>query len=147
MEWVISLVEGADIEEVTDDMLEKMILKEEKLSVLFYEENEAESSAVLTALEEIDDDLDELDVLLVKINEATVASDFGIDDRPTLVIFEKGIPNLYLGNLHNADEVLEWIIGKITCSVCLHTNWNYPCSFLLVLVHRDGGGIILHFSG
>ena len=128
MEWVISLVEGADIEEVTDDMLEKMILKEEKLSVLFYEENEAESSAVLTALEEIDDDLDELDVLLVKINEATVASDFGIDDRPTLVIFEKGIPNLYLGNLHNADEVLEWIIGKITCSVCLHTNWNYPCS-------------------
>ena len=41
-------------------------------------------------LEEIDDDLDELDVLLVKINEATVASDFGIEDRPCLVIFEKG---------------------------------------------------------
>ena len=50
-------------------------------------------------------------MLLVKINEATVASEFGIDDRPTLVIFEKGIPNLYLGNLQNADEVLEWIIG------------------------------------
>ena len=45
---------------------------------------------VLALLEEIDDDLDELDVLLVKINEATVASDFGIEDRPTLVIFEKG---------------------------------------------------------
>ena len=90
MEWVISLVEGADIEEVTDDMLEKMIVKEEKLSVLFYEENEEESSQVLDLLEEIDDDLDELDVLLVKINEATVASDFGIEDRPCLVIFEKG---------------------------------------------------------
>ena len=45
---------------------------------------------VLELLEEIDDDLDELDVLLVKINEATVASDFGIEDRPCLVIFEKG---------------------------------------------------------
>ena len=114
MEWVINLVEGADIEEVTDDMLEKMILKESKLAVLFYEENEAESSLVLTALEEIDDDLDELDVLFVKINEATVASEFGIDDRPSLVIFEKGIPNLYLGNLNHADEVLEWIIGEIS---------------------------------
>ena len=35
-----------------------------------------------------------------------MASEFGIDDRPTLVIFEKGIPNLYLGNLQNADEIL-----------------------------------------
>ena len=101
MDWVINLVEGADIEEVTDDMLEKMILKQAKLSVLFYEENEAESSLVLTALEEIDDDLDEMGVLFVKINEATVASEFGIEDRPTLVIFEKGIPNLFLGNLQN----------------------------------------------
>jgi len=114
MDWVINLVEGADIEEVTDDMLEKMILKQAKLSVLFYEENEAESSLVLTALEEIDDDLDEMGVLFVKINEATVASEFGIEDRPTLVIFEKGIPNLFLGNLQNPDEVLEWIIGEIS---------------------------------
>ena len=114
MDWVINLVEGADIEEVTDDMLEKMILKQAKLSVLFYEENEAESSLVLTALEEIDDDLDEMGVLFVKINEATVASEFGIEDRPTLVIFEKGIPNLFLGNLKNSDEVLEWIIGEIS---------------------------------
>lgn len=114
MEWIINLVEGADIEEVTDDMLEKMILKAEKLSVLFYEENEQESTEVLNLLEEIDDDLDELEVLLVKINEATVASDFGIDDRPALVIFEKGIPNVYEGNLHHTDEVLEWIIGEIS---------------------------------
>ena len=65
-------------------------------------------------LEDIDDDLDELDVLLVKINEATVASDFGLEDRPCLVIFEKGIPNVYEGNLHNTDMVLEWIVGEIS---------------------------------
>ena len=44
MDWVVSLVEGADIEEVTDDMLEKMIVKAEKLSVLFYEENDEDSN-------------------------------------------------------------------------------------------------------
>ena len=90
-------ITGADIEEVTDDMLEKMIVKEDKLAVLFYEENGPESTHALEALEEIDDDLDELGVLMVKINEPSVAADFGIEDRPTLVIFERGIPNLYEG--------------------------------------------------
>ena len=42
------LIEGADIEEVTDDMLEKMIVKAEKLSVLFYEENDEESTQGLS---------------------------------------------------------------------------------------------------
>jgi len=114
MEWVVNLVEGADIEEVTDDMLEKMILKEDKLSVLFYEDNEEKSTKVIELLEEIDDDLDELGVLLVKINEPSVASDFGIESRPALVIFEKGIPNVFEGDLINPDQVLEWIIGEIS---------------------------------
>ena len=57
MEWLVGLVEGADIEEVTDDMLEKMIITEEKLAVLFYEENDDVSSTILESLENIDDDL------------------------------------------------------------------------------------------
>merc|ERR1712029_747428 len=51
---------------------------------------------------------------MVKINEPSVATDFGIDTRPTLVIFEKGIPNVYEGSPTGADEVLEWIIGEIS---------------------------------
>ena len=57
MEWLVGLVEGADIEEVTDDMLEKMIVSEEKLAVLFYEENDDVSTQILESLENIDDDL------------------------------------------------------------------------------------------
>jgi len=57
MEWLVQSVEGADIEEVTDDMLEKMIITEEKLAVLFYEENDDVSTKILEALETIDDDL------------------------------------------------------------------------------------------
>ena len=53
----MGLVEGADIEEVTDDMLEKMIVSEEKLAVLFYEENDDVSTQILESLENIDDDL------------------------------------------------------------------------------------------
>ena len=78
-------------------MLEKMIVKEDKLAVLFYEENEPQSVKALDMLETIDDDLDEMGVLMVKINEPSVATEFGIDTRPTLVIFEKGIPNVYEG--------------------------------------------------
>ena len=57
LEWLVGLVEGADIEEVTDDMLEKMIITEEKLAVLFYEENDDISATILEHLENIDDDL------------------------------------------------------------------------------------------
>ena len=57
MEWLVGLVEGADIEEVTDDMLENMILSEDKLAVLFYEENDDVSTTVLEFMENIDDDL------------------------------------------------------------------------------------------
>ena len=78
-------------------MLEKMIIKEDKLAVLFYEENEEKSNIAVELLEDIDDDLDEMGVLMVKINEPSVATDFGIESRPTLVVFEKGIPNLFEG--------------------------------------------------
>jgi hypothetical protein len=53
----VSLVEGSDIEEVTDDMLEKMIITEDKLAVLFYEENDEVSATILESMENIDDDL------------------------------------------------------------------------------------------
>ena len=75
-------------------MLEKMIIKEDKLAVLFYEENEEKSNIAVELLEDIDDDLDEMGVLMVKINEPSVATDFGIESRPTLVVFEKGTKTL-----------------------------------------------------
>ena len=46
---------------------------------------------------------DALDTLFVKINEATVAESYGIEHRPSLVVFEKGIPNVYEGDLHDSD--------------------------------------------
>lgn len=113
MDWMVGLVEGADIEEVKDEMLEKMISREEKIAVLFYDDEETDSKDVLEALEDIDDDLDEKDVRFVKNNEADVAEDYGIEDLPALVVFERGIPNLYEGDLTDEDKVLDWILGEM----------------------------------
>jgi hypothetical protein len=36
LEWLTDRVEGADIEGVTGEMLERMVVKEERIAVLFY---------------------------------------------------------------------------------------------------------------
>ena len=46
---------------------------------------------------------DALNTLFVKINEASVAEAYGIEERPSLVVFEKGIPNVYEGDLYDSD--------------------------------------------
>ena len=64
--------------------------------------------------EEIDDDLDEKGILFVKVNEASAAIEYGIEERPTLVTFERGIPNVYEGsNFNDAQHILEWIAGDV----------------------------------
>jgi hypothetical protein len=44
-----------------------------------------------------------LNTLFVKINEASVAEAYGIEQRPSLVVFEQGIPNVYEGDLYDSD--------------------------------------------
>ncbi len=65
---------------------------------------------------------DALDTLFVKINEATVAESYGIEDRPSLVVFEKGIPNVYEGDLYDSDLGNS---GLTRLSVgSLYSHWN-----------------------
>ena len=88
---------------------------EEKLAVLFYAEQSEDTEEILRNLEEIDDDLDEKGVLFVKVSEVKAAVEYGIEERPTLVVFEKGIPNLYEGDdFKDADNILHWITGEMS---------------------------------
>ena len=90
-------------------------ISEDKLAVLFYDEQSEETEEILTNLEEIDDDLDSKGVLFVKVNEAQAAIEYGIEERPTLVVFEKGIPNLYEEeNFKDSEHILKWIIGEFS---------------------------------
>ena len=85
------------------------------MAVLFYAEQDEETEEILKNLEEIDDDLDEKGVLFVKVSEVKAAVEYGIEERPTLVVFEKGIPNLYEGDdFKDADNILHWITGEMS---------------------------------
>ncbi|QQP50410.1 Uncharacterized protein FKW44_011409, partial [Caligus rogercresseyi] len=71
LDWMKELVEGSDIEEITEEILERMIVKEEKLVVYFHEgksggDGGGEEDKVLERLEEIDDELDSRGILFVK---------------------------------------------------------------------------------
>lgn len=52
---------------------------------------------VLAELEKIDDDCDKHGIQFVKIDDEDVAKEYGIDNIPSIVYFEKQIPNLYDG--------------------------------------------------
>ena len=70
---------------------------------------------VLQELENIDDECDEKGILFVKIDDDTVAKEYGIDDElPTLVYFENKIPSVYQGDLKNEEQVLEWLIAQMS---------------------------------
>ena len=94
--WLNDLLTGADIEQVnviinssryniyfysiysihifmnvqiTNDILDKFIATKSYLAVVFFKEDEKKSSEALLVLEEIDDDLDEVGIMFVKLDD------------------------------------------------------------------------------
>ena len=53
-------------------------------------------------------------ISFVKIDDETVAREYGVDHIPTLVYFEKKIPSLYHGDLKNEEQVLAWLVEQLT---------------------------------
>lgn len=68
---------------------------------------------ILDELEKIDDDCDKHGIQFVKIDDDETASEFGIESFPAIVYFEKGIPNIYDGDMDNEDELLEWLVEQL----------------------------------
>jgi len=67
--WIADLMTGADIEQVTNDILDKFIATKSYLAVIFFKEDDPKSTAALDILEEIDDDLDEVGIMFVKLDD------------------------------------------------------------------------------
>lgn len=63
-------------------------------------------------LENIDDECDQNDIAFVKIDDDNEAKEWGIDELPTMVLYEKGVPHVYEGDLLKADELLGWLIHQ-----------------------------------
>ncbi|XP_076258660.1 hulk isoform X3 [Rhynchophorus ferrugineus] len=108
LNWLVEQLEKDEIEDVTDEMLDKLIAESKFLAVLFYDDDDRKSTKVLNELENIDDECDKLGIVFVKIDNPDEAKEYGIDKIPSLVYFESGIPTLYDGNLEDEDKVLKW---------------------------------------
>ncbi|XP_018356345.1 PREDICTED: uncharacterized protein LOC108756796 isoform X2 [Trachymyrmex septentrionalis] len=109
LEWLLSQLEKDEIEDVTDEMLDRLIKDGKTIAVLFYDNNDRKSQRVLNELENIDDECDQLGVTFVKIDNAEEAKEYGIQKVPTMLYFEKGIPMMYEGNLEDEEKVLKWL--------------------------------------
>ncbi|XP_017783301.1 PREDICTED: uncharacterized protein LOC108567391 isoform X2 [Nicrophorus vespilloides] len=112
-EWLVQQLEKDEIEDVTDEMLDKLINDGKNVAVLFYDNEDRKSQRVLNELENIDDECDKLGIVFVKIDNDDEAKEYGIEKIPSLVYFEKGIPTLYEGNLEEEEKVLKWFEHQI----------------------------------
>ena len=50
---------------------------------------------------------------LVKISDEGATDAFGVEQIPSLVYFENGVPELYPGDLLNDDAILKWMLSEL----------------------------------
>lgn len=82
--------------------------------VLPDDNNDKKSLRVLEELENIDDESDALGITFVKIDNVEEAKEYGVDEVPGLLYFEKGIPTVYEGRLEDEESVLKWLEAQTT---------------------------------
>lgn len=128
LHWLLSEIEKDEIEDVTEEMLEKYVKEGRTMAVLFCkifefcspelfinhkffldDNNDKKSDKVLSELENIDDECDQLGIGFVKIDNVEEAKEYGIEKLPKLLYFEKGIPTVYEGNLEKEEDLLKWL--------------------------------------
>lgn len=129
--WLIHQKRHSEIPEVTDEMKDKLIESTKFLAVIFCklkrfsvlhlfkllkspilidDKDDKQDIRVLNELENIDDECEKEGIVIVRIDNADEAKEYGLDHLPALVYFEEKIPAIYEGDLMNEDEVLEWLI-------------------------------------
>ncbi|XP_061397426.1 uncharacterized protein LOC133333100 isoform X8 [Musca vetustissima] len=108
--WLVHQKRYSEIPEVTDEMKDKLVESTDHLAVIFYDKDDKQDIRILNELENIDDELEKEGIVIVRIDNAAEAKEYGLDHLPALIYFENKIPALYEGDLMNEDEVLEWLI-------------------------------------
>ncbi|XP_058832626.1 uncharacterized protein LOC131690704 isoform X5 [Topomyia yanbarensis] len=109
LKWLLSQLEKDEIEDVTDEMLDKLVKEGKSVAVLFYDNNDKKSEKILNELENIDDECDQLGINFVKMDNIEEAKDYGVTKFPKLVYFEQGVPTVFEGDMEDEEEVLEWL--------------------------------------
>lgn len=76
------------------------------------DKDQKKSQKVIAELENIDDECDQNNIVFVKIDNDDEAKEYGIDQLPSLVLFENKIPHLYEGDLTKEEELLGWLMHQ-----------------------------------
>ena len=109
--WIERCQDSDVIEDITEEMLEKLIANTDQIAVFFYDKKEREAyEEQLDGLENIDDELDSYELPFVKISSKTIAIDFGFEEVPSLAFFQKGVPAKCDVDLMDEGQVLKWIL-------------------------------------
>lgn len=121
LEWLTrpENMESSDaIERVNRRMFERLMSKFSSLAVIFYSKTDCKQCPkVLEELEKIDDEADAAGIKFVKIEDQSLAKDFGVYALPALVFFKKDKTGetesvIYAGDLKKGEKILEWLIGQ-----------------------------------
>ncbi|XP_020712935.1 uncharacterized protein LOC101452398 isoform X5 [Ceratitis capitata] len=140
--WLVHQKRHSEIPEVTDEMKDKLIENTEHLAVIFYDKDDKQDIRVLNELENIDDELEKEGIVIVRIDNAAEAKEYGLDHLPALIYFENKIPALYEGDLMNEDEVLEWLIlQKRTATI------EEVTDEILIELINDHEYVVVFFTG
>jgi len=112
LDWLVEQLESDEIEEVTDEILDNLIEHHPVLIAVFYDADDKTSLKCLSALESIDDDLDEHNIPAVKMSDTMEARQYGVKTFPSIIVFVKKIPELYQGDVSDEAAVLGWALTQ-----------------------------------
>ena len=113
------------IEHVNEDMLKNIIESEDDVLVFFYDDDNDPDNVeeILTVLENLDDELSNEDVEVIRCSDENIIDNFGLTMLPSLVYFENGVPSIYKsGDLKNGDRVLGWITKELQSTAILNVD-------------------------
>ena len=70
---------------------------------------------LIDEMETIDDDAEDLDIFMVKLDSVEHAKRYGLYSLPAVVHFEEGVPNVYDEDM-NQEAVMAWLTDQKTGS-------------------------------
>ncbi len=101
------------IERVNAATLRHRVDAEDALLVFFCDEHDRSTEMMLQEMETVDDNLESEAVGFVRCPDRRVLDEYGLRAWPALVLFERGVPLSYRGDLRNDDAMLGWVTKEL----------------------------------
>ena len=121
-DWISKNQASSVVEEVTDEILRSLIEDYEYVGVFFRgscDEESDDCDAVLSKLEAIDDELDEIGILLVTTPNREISRENGLIELPALAMFRNGAFLPYESDVQAATEkqLKDWLTSETTLKI------------------------------